>query len=59
MTFTVETEQNYKISFLDINIILEQGKFITSANRKRIFSGVCTIFMAFYLIPTKPALFTL
>ena len=31
VTFTVETEQNKKISFLDVNIIPEQGKFITSS----------------------------
>ena len=30
MSLTIETEQNSKISFLDINVICEQGKFITS-----------------------------
>ena len=34
MTFTVEIEQNNKISFLDVNIIPEQGKVITSIYRK-------------------------
>ena len=30
MSFTIETEQNNKMLFLDINVIHEQGKFITS-----------------------------
>ena len=33
MTFTVETDQNNKISFLDVNITCEQGKFITGVYR--------------------------
>ena len=40
MSFTIETEQNNKISFLDVNVIREQGKFITSVYRKPTFSGV-------------------
>ena len=35
MTFTVETERNNKIPFLDVNIIPEQGKFITSGIHTR------------------------
>ena len=34
MPFTIETEQNNKIPFLDVNVIREQGKFATSAYRK-------------------------
>ena len=30
MSFTIETEQNNKISFLDVIDICEQGKFATS-----------------------------
>ena len=30
MSLTIETEQNSKISFLDVNVIREQGKFVTS-----------------------------
>ena len=30
MSFTIETIQNNKISFLDVNVIREEGKFITS-----------------------------
>ena len=44
MTFTVATEQSNKISFLDVSIICEEGKFITSVYRKSTFSGVCTRF---------------
>ena len=33
MTFTVETDQNNKISFLDVNVTCEQGKFITGVYR--------------------------
>ena len=40
MSFIIETEQNNKISFLDVNVIREQGKFITSVYRKPTFSGV-------------------
>ena len=47
MIFTVETEQNNKISFLDVNIIHEQGKFITRVCRKTTFSGRYTHFDIF------------
>ena len=47
MSFTIETEQNNKISFLDVNVISEQGKFITSVYQKPTFSGVYTHFDSF------------
>ena len=54
MTFNVETEQSNKVSLLDVNIICQQGKFITSVYRK--CSVVYTpILIAFYLILTKLA----
>ena len=53
MSFTIETEQKNKISFLDVNVIREQGEFITSVYRKPTSSGVYTHFDRFYLIPTK------
>ena len=40
MTFTVETEQNNKLLFLNVKIICEQTKFITSVYRKSTFSDV-------------------
>ena len=30
MSFIIESKQNNKISFLDVNVIREQGKFVTS-----------------------------
>ena len=42
MPFTIKTEQNKKISFLDVNVIREQGKFIANAYQKPTFSGVFT-----------------
>ena len=47
LTFKVQIEQNKKISFLDVNIICEQGKVVTSIYRKPTFSGVCTRFDSF------------
>ena len=46
-SLTIETEQNNKISFLDVNVICEQGKFVASVNRKSTFSGVYTHFDSF------------
>ena len=46
MSFTIETEQENKISFLDVSVIREQGEFTTSVYRK-------PTLIAFYLIPTK------
>ena len=40
LTFTIETEQNNKISLLDFNVICEQSKVTTSVYRKPAFSGV-------------------
>ena len=40
MSFIIETEQNNQISFLDVNVIREQNKFITSIYQKSTFSGV-------------------
>ena len=47
MTFTIETEQENKISFLDVSVIRGQGEFITSVYRKPTFSGVYTHFGSF------------
>ena len=34
MSFTIETEQKHKISFLDVNVICEQINFTISVYRK-------------------------
>ena len=47
MPFTIETKQNNKIPFLNVNVIREQGKFVTSVYRKTSFSGVYTRFDSF------------
>ena len=46
ISFTIETEQNKKISFLDVNVH-KQGKFITTVYRKPTFSSVYTHFDSF------------
>ena len=43
MSFTIETEQNNKTLMLDVNVIREQGKFMTNVYRKPNFSAVFTI----------------
>ena len=48
MSFTIETEQENKISFLDVSVIREQGEFITSVYRKPTFSRVYTHFDSFF-----------
>ena len=47
MSFTIETEYNNKMSFLDVNIISEEGKF-TTVSWKPTFSGAYTNFDSFY-----------
>ena len=44
MSFIIETDP---VSFLDINVIREQGKFVTSAYRKPTFSGTYIHFESF------------
>ena len=39
MSFSMETEKENNLSFLDVEIILEQGKFPTAIYRKPTFSG--------------------
>ena len=48
----MENEKDNRMSFLDLNIIHEQGKFTTSAYRKPTFSGIYTNFGCFFnLVP--------
>ena len=47
MSFTIETEQNNKISFLCVNFFREQGKFTKSVCQKPLFSGACSHFDSF------------
>ena len=45
--FSIETELNGSLSFLDFKIFRENEKFVTSVFRKDTFSGVCTNFISF------------
>ena len=47
MSFTIESEKQNRISFLDVEIIREDKTFTTSAYRKPTFSGAYTHFDSF------------
>ena len=40
MSFSMEAEKDYNLSFLDVEIIRKQGKFTTTIYRKSTFSGI-------------------
>ena len=50
MSFSFEQEKNGKLSFLDIEVSQEKGKFVTIVYRKSTFSDVYTHFESF--LPT-------
>ena len=45
MSFSMETEKENKLSFLDAEVICEQGKFTTTVYQKPTFSGVYSNFL--------------
>ena len=47
MSFSFEQEKNGKLSFLDIEVSREKGKFVTTVYRKPTFSAVYTHFENF------------
>ena len=47
INFSLEKENDDRLSFLDINIFYEKGKFFTNVYRKKAFSGVSTNFNSF------------
>ena len=49
MSFTIETEQNNKISFPDVNVIREQGKFVTMSIENQLLVTYTPILIAFFL----------
>ena len=57
MSFTIDTEQSNKISFLDIIVICEQGKFTTSIENQ-LLVVYTLIFIVLYQTPTKLVWFT-
>ena len=42
MCFSFEQEINDKLSFLDVEVSRQQGKFVTTVYRKPTFSGMYT-----------------
>ena len=50
MSFSFEQEKNGRLSFLDVEVSREKGKFITTVYRKPTFSGAYTHFESF--LPT-------
>ena len=48
MSFSDEVERDVKISFLDVNVLREEGQFVTNVYRKPTFSGVYTHFESFF-----------
>ena len=53
MKFSIETEINGSLSFLDVKIFRENDKFVTSVFRKETFSGVYTNFISFIPLEYK------
>ena len=51
--FTLKREENSSLSYLDINIFRDTGKFQTSVHRKPTFSGVLTNFPSLLPISCK------
>ena len=47
ISFSLGKEIDGRLSFLDINIYCEKGKFVTNVCRKKILSGVYTNFNSF------------
>ena len=45
--FSLEKENEGRLSFLDINIFCEKGKFVTNVYREKTLCGVCTNFNSF------------
>ena len=48
MSFSDEVERDGKLSFLDVNVLREEGQFVTNVYRKPTFSGVYTHFESFF-----------
>ena len=53
MKFSIETEINGSLSFLDVEIFRENNKFVTNVFRKETFSGVYTNFTTFLPLEHK------
>ena len=58
VSYTIETEQNNKLSYLDANVSHEQGKFVKNDCRKPIISSVYTHFDIFLPSTYQIGIFT-
>ena len=56
INFSLEKENEGRLSFLDVNFFREKGKFVTNVYRKKAFSGVYTNFDSFILETYKTGL---
>ena len=53
INFSFETEKDGQMSFLDVNVFRENGKFVTNVYRKETFTGVYTNFSSFIPLEHK------
>ena len=53
INFSVETEKDEQMPFLDVNVFHENGKFVTNVYRKERFTGVYTNFSSFIPLEHK------
>ena len=53
INFSFETENEKQVSFLDVNVFRENGKFVTNVYRKQTFTGVYTNFSRFIPLEHK------
>ena len=51
--FLFETKKDGQMSFLDVNVFRENGKFVTTIYRKETFTGVYTSFSSFIPLQHK------
>ena len=56
INFSFETEKDGQMLFLDVNVFLENGKFVTNFCRKETFTGVSTNFSSFIHLERKSGL---
>ena len=53
INFSFEMEKDGQIPFLDVNVLRENGKFVTNVYRKETFAGVYTNFSSFITLKHK------
>ena len=58
MKFSIKTEINGPLSFVDVKIFRENDKFVTSVFRIQTFSGIDTNFISFILLEYNLVLYT-